>query len=698
MLHGSASQQLRAAMFESRATTLALLGFCLSHLALASTLPARGPSIRLPGGRVLETRLHPDARPEIVAAFMANVPFQSFIFHTVSSGRNLVFLMPTSGDQFRMKSLPGEGLKARSSSDAGTLFFRHDQMCVLTYGYSRDHESFLPPVLYVEAKDLPLLQTFGGEVWEGQLRGERKTPFIFTFTSDVAAGVSVPVPSFKDEMTGNQKVDEAVAFIRSQTWRHWLEPPQELVHLLSTGDSRGQEGTEGYIFPPMVIGNGVMMVLSTYAHSGVLNVLASLLENKSIGKDDIILLQQLVKRVADTNLPYLRSLSLDTICGGFDRFFGAWDQAETAAEVRRLVGAISLFGALMHGWFVFLFPYRLGTELRRQAPRFDSWFSTEPSEDTFRVPLRFREGRGLGVATWSVGTPSERENFKASSRLPASLPALTPNSLPLIVGVQPSAVSISLNDLAVLSRGLVEEHLSAKGAILFRNLPVSTFSEAGSFISSLGYTMYHDPSGRERVAEGLYHSSLAVPADINIAPHQEHIVSNKPPSKLFLFCQSPSVDGGETPLAHAGDVWDWLQSTTQAQLRRRGVRFEMVRGNAGDPGNPVQFTRSWQEHFSTDDLQTAINKAKKDFNGTFEVDDHGNIILRSGFLLPVKVVQGREIFSSQLQNVYSLRWLWGDADEYVPDDILEDVMSAVWNAATVFRWKAVGGGTQTESN
>ena len=119
-------------MFESRATILALLCFCLSSLALKSPLPdARGPSIRLPGGRVLETRFHPDAKPETLTAFMASVPFQSFMYHTVSSGRNLVFLMPTSGDQFRMKSFPGEGLKARSTSEAGTLFFRHDQMCVL---------------------------------------------------------------------------------------------------------------------------------------------------------------------------------------------------------------------------------------------------------------------------------------------------------------------------------------------------------------------------------------------------------------------------------------------------------------------------------------------------------------------------------------------------------------------------------------
>ena len=203
-------------------------------------------------------------------------------------------------------------------------------------------------------------------------------------------------------MTGNQKVDEAVAFIRSQTWGHWLEPPQELVRLLSTGDSRGQEGTERYVFPPMVIGSGVMMVLSTYAHSGVLNVLASLLE-KGIGKDDSFLLQQLVKKVADTNLPYLRSLSLETICGGFDRFFAAWDQAETAAEVRTLAGAISLFGALMHGWFVFLFPYRLGSGLRREA-----WFSLQPSEE-FGDTRRAGELQGeLTIACESAGPDSQQ--------------------------------------------------------------------------------------------------------------------------------------------------------------------------------------------------------------------------------------------------------------------------------------------------
>ena len=208
--------------------------------------------------------------------------------------------------------------------------------------------------------------------------------------------------SVKDEMTGNQKVDEAVAFIRSQTWGHWLEPPQELVRLLSTGDSRGQEGTERYVFPPMVIGSGVMMVLSTYAHSGVLNVLASLLE-KGIGKDDSFLLQQLVKKVADTNLPYLRSLSLETICGGFDRFFAAWDQAETAAEVRTLAGAISLFGALMHGWFVFLFPYRLGSGLRREA-----WFSLQPSEE-FGDTRRAGELQGeLTIACESAGPDSQQ--------------------------------------------------------------------------------------------------------------------------------------------------------------------------------------------------------------------------------------------------------------------------------------------------
>ena len=37
--------------------------------------------------------------------------------------------------------------------------------------------------------------------------------------------------------------------------------------------------------------------------------------------------------------------------------------------------------------------------------------------------------------------------------------------------------------------------------------------------------------------------------------------------------------------------------------------------------------------------------------------------------------------SSKLQNIYSLKWLWGDADESIKNKILEHVMSAIWNAA-----------------
>ena len=265
--------------------------------------------------------------------------------------------------------------------------------------------------------------------------------------------------------------------------------------------------------------------------------------------------------------------------------------------------------------------------------------------------------------------------------MPASLGN---GSLPLILR-WPS--KFSLAHLAVAARAKIEEH-SSTGAILFRGLPLATFSDASDFIAALGYAIYPDPSGREKVADTLCHSSLAVEPDINIAPHQEHIVSKQPPSKLVLYCQAPSLEGGQTPLAHAGNVWDLLPEDTREQLRRGGVKFEMVRGNAAQPGNPVQFTRSWQSHFDTDDLASAIKKASEQFDGEVDVDEHGNILMRSGLLQAVHEAEGREIYRSQLQNIYSLKWLWGDSDEYINDKILEHVMSAVWNAATVFQWQA----------
>ena len=249
-------------------------------------------------------------------------------------------------------------------------------------------------------------------------------------------------------------------------------------------------------------------------------------------------------------------------------------------------------------------------------------FVVSPNFPKFSVPLWWREGRGLGAATFHCGDSKQ------------SFATLFTANFPLLVHLRfdlPKS-NVHLQDLAVKARMIIEEHVPLQGAILFRGLPTANFTQASAFITSLGYTIYQDPSGREKVAKGLYHASLSVPKDINIAPHQEHIVSRHPPSKLFLYCQSPSVEGGQTPLVYAGDVWDSLQSETQDQLRRRGIRFEMVRGNAAKSNNPVSFARSWQDHFLTNDLEAAVNKAAEQFDGTVTVDEHDNIILCSTVL------------------------------------------------------------------
>ena len=109
-------------------------------------------------------------------------------------------------------------------------------MVVLTYGPTQDHQSYMPPILTVDTEDLPALEAFGEEVWTEQLRGESKKAFTLAFTS-VGKSTVVGGPLFKDELTGNQAVDDAVAAIRSQTTRHWLVPPEEVSVLLSKGTS-----------------------------------------------------------------------------------------------------------------------------------------------------------------------------------------------------------------------------------------------------------------------------------------------------------------------------------------------------------------------------------------------------------------------------------------------------------------------------
>lgn len=261
------------------------------------------------------------------------------------------------------------------------------------------------------------------------------------------------------------------------------------------------------------------------------------------------------------------------------------------------------------------------------------------------------------------------------------------DSLPHILRLN-AAQSVSLTELTVAARAKVQELLPSKGAILFRGLPLSTFSEASDFIAALGYTMYPDPSGREKVANNLAHSSLAVPPSFNICPHQEHIVSHRPPTKLLLFAHKPSKVGGEMPLCKASDVWTSLPLKVREQLSKRGVRFLMVRTNANSSASNISASRTWQEHWQTQDVSTARRLAAEQFPGMVTVDEHQTIYVRSPRLEAYKESEGITYYRTQLQNMYSLNWFWGDSDERINNEILEEIMGAVWSPCVVFTWQA----------
>lgn len=565
----------------------------------------------------------------------------------------------------------------------------------MTYGATRDH-GYLQPLFRVLPEDLPHLNDFAAEVFDNQMRGESKVPMTLGFTATLPeCPDAIEVPLICDPPTGNGAVDEAIAELNSMIKENWVQPPPDMLQFLTKGDAKGLEGTDGYTFPSMVIANGVLMVLCSYAHSGVYNILAEQLQD-GIPEELLPFLKNHMKCVAEQNVPYLEALSLDTICRGFKVFLFGLDRAEAACEVRLLVAAVSLFGSVMHGHFVRHFPYRLGLSLRRE-PCFREELS---SSNTHFAPLRSRGGRGLGAATfWQEASVEEQGKRVINLHLPDRLPAATAD-FPVVVHLQPPGVSAPLGDLAAKARPILDEQLAAKGAVLLRGLPLQSFEDASKFVTSLGYTMYPDPSGREQVAPGLYHASLQVPADFNVSPHQEHIVSKHPPAKLFLYCLLPSASGGETPLARAGDVWDLIPQDTREQLRHRRVRFELERVNGKNPQGPNKYPRSWQhannkdkkprswqDHFLTQDLQTAIDRVSENY-GTPTVDDNGNISVLSQPLEVFCLKESRELYRSQLQNIYSLYWLWGDTDEYLPLAVLEDVMSAVWGAARVYQWKA----------
>jgi alpha-ketoglutarate-dependent taurine dioxygenase len=170
---------------------------------------------------------------------------------------------------------------------------------------------------------------------------------------------------------------------------------------------------------------------------------------------------------------------------------------------------------------------------------------------------------------------------------------LQPGSLlPLVI--QPAIREVNLIDWVANNQEYIRLQLAKHGGILFRNFDVSTVDDFDRFMvsASIERMEYHEKSSPRTQISGKVYTSTEYPADYPIFPHNELAYRHSFPLKIFFFCVTPAVKGGETPIVDVRKVY----ARISPQIRERFLEKKwMLMRNFGDG-----FGLPWQEVFHTD--------------------------------------------------------------------------------------------------
>ncbi|KGW21299.1 taurine catabolism dioxygenase TauD, TfdA family protein [Burkholderia pseudomallei MSHR2451] len=139
---------------------------------------------------------------------------------------------------------------------------------------------------------------------------------------------------------------------------------------------------------------------------------------------------------------------------------------------------------------------------------------------------------------------------------------------------------------------LLREH----GGVLFRGFGLNGADDFRAITECLGAKPFGYVGGdspRSRVAPGVY-TSTDHPASERISLHNEMSYLPAYPRRLFFYCLVPAASGGQTPLAHGGDVLRAVPADIVERLSRNRINY--VRNFPA-----VRLGKSWQDTYQTND-------------------------------------------------------------------------------------------------
>src|SRR5215216_282853 len=163
--------------------------------------------------------------------------------------------------------------------------------------------------------------------------------------------------------------------------------------------------------------------------------------------------------------------------------------------------------------------------------------------------------------------------------------------LPLVI--QPAVRDVNLFGWATNNRQFVETQLLSHGAILFRGFKISTVAEFESFITAtsgqlLEYTYRSTP--RTQVSGNIY-TSTEYPANQSIPLHNEMSYARNWPMRICFCCLETAEEGGETPIADSGKVFESISPEVRELFMKTKVMYVRNYGDGVD--------LSWQQVFGT---------------------------------------------------------------------------------------------------
>lgn len=188
--------------------------------------------------------------------------------------------------------------------------------------------------------------------------------------------------------------------------------------------------------------------------------------------------------------------------------------------------------------------------------------------------------------------PTRRRALRVTAAELVKTSCLDASTAPLVV--QPAQSNVDLVAWARDHREFLEERLVQHGALLMRGFDIHSVQRFEEFVAatSSGALRYSERSSPRSKVSGNIYTSTDYPAAEKIFMHNEQSYNLLFPLKIYFFCVTPPITGGQTPIADTRRILAAIRPEVRHRLVQQGYMYVRNFGHG--------FGLSWQETFQTD--------------------------------------------------------------------------------------------------